>query len=192
MTPDISNSGRGYLNKEIDAIIKKQIRHLPVPGNNKNTRTMWETHSKLTMKKPEWRKWRRSKIQKDEELIENILRRATKLIPGLYNKPYKERLAAIKFSSMAYRRMRSNMILLYKILRGGNQSLRDLFMINFNLTFETVFLTKLWIQYLWTASNQSWVMPGKIKDMWFNKKKLQNQAKILLTIGLVVSTNSSS
>ena len=31
---------------------------------------------------------------------------------------------------MRYRRMRGDMILIYKILRGGNQSLRDLFMIN--------------------------------------------------------------
>ena len=58
------------------------------------------------------------------------MRRATKLIPGLYDKPYKERLAAIKVPSMRYRRMRGDMILVYKILRGGNQSLRDLFMIN--------------------------------------------------------------
>ena len=69
-------------------------------------------------------------LKKDEELIENVLRRATKLIPGLYDKPYKERLAAIKVPSMRYRRMRGDMILVYKILRGGNQSLRDLFMIN--------------------------------------------------------------
>ena len=34
-------------------------------------------------------------------------------------------------------------------------------------------------------------MPGKIKYMCFNKK-LQNQAKILHTIGLVLSINSSS
>ena len=29
--------------------------------------------------------------------MENVLRRVTKLIPGLSDKPYKERLAAIKF-----------------------------------------------------------------------------------------------
>ena len=34
-------------------------------------------------------------------------------------------------------------------------------------------------------------MPGKIKYMCFNKK-LQNQAKILHTIGLVLSIDSSS
>ena len=45
-------------------------------------------------------------LKKDEELIENVLRRVTKLIPGLYDKPYKERLAAIKVPSMKYRRMR--------------------------------------------------------------------------------------
>ena len=69
-------------------------------------------------------------LKKDGELVENVLRRATKLIPGLYDKPYKERLAAIKVPSMRYRRMRSDMILVYKILCGGNQSLRDLFMIS--------------------------------------------------------------
>ena len=58
------------------------------------------------------------------------MRRATKLIPGLYDKPYKERLAAIKVPSMKYRRMQGDLILVYKILRGGNQSLRDLFMIS--------------------------------------------------------------
>ena len=69
-------------------------------------------------------------LKKDEELIENVLRRATKFIPGIYDKPYKECLAAIKVPSMRYRRMRGDMILVYKILRGGNQSLRDLFMIS--------------------------------------------------------------
>ena len=34
-------------------------------------------------------------------------------------------------------------------------------------------------------------MPGKIKYMCFDKKNLQNQAKILHTVGLVLSTNSS-
>ena len=58
------------------------------------------------------------------------MRRATKLIPGLYDKPYKERLAAIKVPSMKYRRMQGDLILVYKILRGGNQSLGDLFMIS--------------------------------------------------------------
>ena len=60
--------------------------------------------------------------------IENVLRRARKLIPGLYDKPYKERLAAIKVPSMRYHRMWDD-ILVYKIICGGNQSLHDLYMI---------------------------------------------------------------
>ena len=56
--------------------------------------------------------------------------RAAKFMPGLYDKPYKERLTAIKIPSMRYRRMRGDMILVYKILRGDNYSLGDLFTIN--------------------------------------------------------------
>ena len=69
-------------------------------------------------------------LKKDEKLIENVLRRATKLISGLYDKLHKERMAANKVSSMRYCRMWVDMILVYKILRGDNQSLRDLFTIN--------------------------------------------------------------
>ena len=47
--------------------------------------------------------------------MKNFLRRATQLIPGLSEKPYKERLAAIKVPSMRYRKMRGDMILVYKI-----------------------------------------------------------------------------
>ena len=43
-----------------------------------------------------------SLLKKDEDLIENVLRRAAKLIPGLHDKPYDRRLAAIKISSMKY------------------------------------------------------------------------------------------
>ena len=68
-------------------------------------------------------------LKKDEELIENILHQATKIISGLYDKPYKECLAAIKVPSMRYHRMRDDIKLVYKILHGDNQSLRDLFKI---------------------------------------------------------------
>ena len=41
-----------------------------------------------------------SLLKKEDDLVENVLRRATKLIPGLYDKPYKERLTAIKVPGM--------------------------------------------------------------------------------------------
>ena len=58
------------------------------------------------------------------------MRRLTKLIPRLYDKPYKGRLAAIKVPNMRYRRIRGDMILVYKTGHGGNLPLRDLLMIN--------------------------------------------------------------
>ena len=51
------------------------------------------------------------------------------MIPGLYDKPYNERLAAIKVPSMRYRRILGD-ILVHKSVSGNNQSPRDLFMIN--------------------------------------------------------------
>ena len=48
--------------------------------------------------------------------IENVQRRATKLIPKLKNLPYEERLKKLKLPSLKYRRMRGDMINVYKIL----------------------------------------------------------------------------
>ena len=53
-----------------------------------------------------------------------------KIIPGFYDKSYKEHLAAIKISSMRYHRMQGHLISMYKILRGDNMSLHNLFTIN--------------------------------------------------------------
>ena len=48
--------------------------------------------------------------------IENVQRRATKLIPKLKNLPYEERLKKLKLPSPKYRRMRGDMINVYKLL----------------------------------------------------------------------------
>ena len=125
------------------------------------------------------------------------MHQATKSIQGLYDKPYKERLAAIKVPSMRYRRMRGDMILVYKILRRGNQSVRDLFMINESRTrgqklklykplvqtaickhFFSIRVINNWNSLPYEivnavsldSFNQIWIMPGKIKYMCFNKK----------------------
>ena len=47
---------------------------------------------------------------KDEELIENVLRRASKLIPGISNSSDADCLCAIDIPSMKYRRIRGDMI----------------------------------------------------------------------------------
>ena len=57
-------------------------------------------------------------FEKDKKLIENVLRRATKIIPGMKGLSYEERLKKMKLPSMAYRRIRGDMIETYKFIHG--------------------------------------------------------------------------
>ena len=52
------------------------------------------------------------------ELIENVQRRATKMVPGLTNLEYGERLQKLNMPTLAYRRTRGDMIQVYKMLNG--------------------------------------------------------------------------
>ena len=64
----------------------------------------------------------------DLKLVEGVQRRATKLIPNLYDKPYQERLRELRLPSMEYRRKRGDMIQCYKIMNGlVRLDLNDLF-----------------------------------------------------------------
>ncbi|XP_076454814.1 uncharacterized protein LOC143289651 [Babylonia areolata] len=58
------------------------------------------------------------RYQKDKDLIEGVLRRATKMVPGLANSTCEERLARMKIPSMQYRRGRGDMIEVYKFTHG--------------------------------------------------------------------------
>ena len=53
-------------------------------------------------------------LVRDKKLVESVLRRATRVIPGLKDLTYEERLEKMKIPSMAYRRMRGDMIEVYK------------------------------------------------------------------------------
>ena len=53
-------------------------------------------------------------FEREKKLIESVLRRATKVIPGLKDKEYEDRLKEIKIPSMTYRRVRGDMIEVYK------------------------------------------------------------------------------
>ena len=55
-------------------------------------------------------------LKKHITSLENFQRRATKLIPGFKDIEYKERLRKLKIPTLAYRRLRGDMIELYKIL----------------------------------------------------------------------------
>ena len=56
--------------------------------------------------------------KKDIRVVENVLRRASKLVPGLKTLSYSERLKQLNLPTMAYRRIRGDMIEVYKILTG--------------------------------------------------------------------------
>ena len=68
----------------------------------------------------------------DEDLIENVLRSASKMLPRLSNLTYEERLAKIKIPSMKYRQMRGDMIMVYKVLNRYEPSLEHLFEVDNN------------------------------------------------------------
>ena len=58
------------------------------------------------------------RLKGDEKQLENVQRRATKLIPELANMDYEERLRQLKLPSLYYRRARGDMIECYKYLHG--------------------------------------------------------------------------
>ena len=57
-------------------------------------------------------------IQKDIKKLENVQRRATKLIPQLQVVPYKQQLMLLGLEKLQDRRIREDMIEVFKILSG--------------------------------------------------------------------------
>ena len=70
-------------------------------------------------------------LNKYKDQLENVQRRATKLVPGLNQLSYPERLKKLKLPTLAYRRARGDMIQVYKLLTqnkdGYDKSLPSLF-----------------------------------------------------------------
>ena len=57
-------------------------------------------------------------LEKHIEAIEKVQRRATKLLPELRDLPYESRLRNLKLPTLAYRRLRGDMIEMYKLMEG--------------------------------------------------------------------------
>ncbi len=57
-------------------------------------------------------------LKKDQDAVEAVQRRATRLVPGLQELPYEERLRRLQLPTLTYRRSRGDMIQVYKYLHG--------------------------------------------------------------------------
>ena len=56
--------------------------------------------------------------QKDIEKLERVQRRVTKMVPSLRNKTYGDRLKELNLFSLTQRRLRGDLIQVFKIIKG--------------------------------------------------------------------------
>ena len=83
---------------------------------------------------------------RDIDKIENVQRKFTKYLPGLHNVPYPTRLEILSLDSLEVRRIRADLVLLFKIVRGlVDVDMLDL--ISFNSSSTRGHHLKLNVQY---------------------------------------------
>lgn len=110
----------------IMGIIRRTFVSLDIPTFRCLFKTMVRPH--LEYAQSVWSPYKK----KDIITIENVLRRASKLVPGLRNLTYPERLQVLEIPTMVYRRIRGDMIEVFKILNQYYDS-----EVNFNLKRNT-------------------------------------------------------
>ena len=57
-------------------------------------------------------------LKRDIEKLEKVQRRATKIVPALRDLPYSTRLLLLDLPTLAYRRLRGDLIQVFKIVHG--------------------------------------------------------------------------
>jgi hypothetical protein len=67
-----------------------------------------------------WRPW----LIKDKVLLENVQRRSTKLVSGLYEVEFRQRESLLNLFPLSYRQDRGDLIVAYKIMRQNDFSLK--------------------------------------------------------------------
>lgn len=72
-------------------------------------------------------------FEKDCLLLERVQKRATKMVNGISNLPYEDRLERLNMFSLRYRRLRGDLIEVFKFVNGQQRGyLKDLFVFNNN------------------------------------------------------------
>jgi hypothetical protein len=115
--------------KHVDTITKKANRTL---GCLAHTFNFWNKESFLLLYKSMVRPileyascvWSPHLIQ-DQDQLERVQRRATRLVPELRGKPYPERLRALDLPTLKYRRMRYDLIQTFKIVHQLDKLTQD-------------------------------------------------------------------
>ena len=93
-------------------LIRRSYQHLDGPSFKKLFTALVRPH--LEYCNVAWA----PRLKKDKVLIESVLRRGTKQIPGFKNMEYEDRLSELDIPSMSYRRARGDMIEVYKYTHG--------------------------------------------------------------------------
>ena len=93
-------------------VVSRSFRHL----DKKSFMTLYKSliRPQLEYCNTVWSPW----LKKDAVAIEKVQRRITKCVPELKDLSYEDRLKALQLPTLAFRRLRADMIQVYRILTG--------------------------------------------------------------------------
>ena len=75
-------------------------------------------------------------LVKDKKTLEAVQRRFTRLFGDIRSRPYFDRLKALNLFSMERRRLRGDLIVTFKIIKGFSETGKQLFSLNTNLALR--------------------------------------------------------